>query len=235
MKKITVLCTMFCLMSLTMQADVTCYSEAEASVNDFWVDHFYYAKCTDYWGTGSKSFEDSEYVDFNGGSSVDFTNIRVPADAEYTIYLSYGIGWADAEGAVLTVNVNDEFVNQLILYTLISPPPAIYEFDVELYADYNNVIQFKQVKDWAILLGIQLVKKGGNSLSKENNGKHSVSGTIGGIHINNLSKNALVQIYSLEGQLIDSTRASSSFFNKSLNPGIYIVKIDDSVTKVLVK
>jgi hypothetical protein len=236
MKKIiTVLCTMLCMMNLTIQAEIICYPETQASINDFWIDHFYYAKCTDYVGTGSKSFEDSEYVDFNGGSSVDFTNIHVSADAEYTVRLSYGIGWADAEGAVLTLNVNDEFAHQLTLYTLTSPPPAVYEFDVELYADYDNVIQFRQVKDWPILQGIQLIKKEGNGLSKKNNVTHSISGVNGEIRIDNLSKNALIQIYSVEGQLIYSSKALNSFFCKPLNSGIYMVKINDTVSKVIVK
>lgn len=222
------------IMSIPAKAEVTCYTAAEAKSTDFWLDHFYYAQCTDWEGTNSKLFaENPEYIDFNGGSTVEFP-VRVSKDGEYIVTLSYGIGYADAEGATLTINVNAEFATQLTLYKLTADPPATIDFSVGLYADYDNVIQLKQVKDWPIIFGIQLSSNvsGNASVNEEN---FTIIPTTGAITIEKLRGENQIDIYSINGKIINSSKVNSSSFNYKLNEGLYIVKVNGTARKVVVK
>jgi hypothetical protein len=225
-------------LSSATQAQITCYPEEEATANEFWTSHFFYASCTDYIGTGSKLFEDgsSGMVDFNGGSSVDFTKIHVTEDAEYTVTLKYAIGWCDEFGATVTVFVNDELYDQLTLFRGAGDWPWSVEFDVELYSDYDNVIKFQQVKDWPILLGIQLTKQGGNGLDKINKSSYTLSSTQQEIKIENLSDASQIQIYSVDGKLIRSAKVAASAYSVPVQTsGVYIVKINGEANKVVVR
>ncbi len=216
--------------------EYVCYETTEAQSNDFWVEHMYYAKCTDYVGTGSKSFETSDYVDFNGGSTIDFTNIHVSKDGIYTVQLYYGIGWADNDGAGVKVNVNGELAKELVLYKLAGNPPAIEEFDVELYADYDNVIQLKQVKDWAITLGIKLVPQGATSLDKVSDNPYFVTAGNDLIKVQGLNgANNQIQVYGMDGKLVYSNLTEVSSLDIPATKGAYIVKVNGYATKVLVK
>ncbi|MDR1682074.1 MAG: DUF6383 domain-containing protein [Candidatus Symbiothrix sp.] len=222
--------------SVAAQAQNTCYTDAEASAPDFWTTHFYFATCTDYVGTNSKLFEDGStgYVDFNGGSSVDFTNIYVPSDAEYTVMLRYGIGWADESGATLTLNVNGDFVDQLVLFPGEGEKPWAMEFDVELYGDYNNTIQLVEVKDWPIILGIQLTPKVGSEIKKIDTPSYQLVSSNGKLTVSNLENNSRIRIYSIDGKLIQSVVAANSF-QTSLVPGVYVVKVNGEARKAIVK
>ena len=225
------------LFSFNATAQVVCYEEAESAVPDFWVDHFYYAKCTDYVSSGSKVFAgNDDYLDFNGGSTIDFTNIFVPKDGVYTVMLSYGIGYADETGAVVTVNVNGELADQLVLYRLTGAPPAICEFEVELWGDHNNVIQLKQTKDWAITLGIQLVSQGENAIRKVNENSYKISSENGTLRVSNLEGNDnQIRIHSIDSKLLQAVTVKTSSFETSLDSGFYIVSINGKASKVFVK
>jgi hypothetical protein len=226
------------LLSPFCRAQVTCYPESDATANDFWTDHFYYSTCTDYIGSGSKLFEDGSegYVDFNGGSSVDFTKIHVPNDAEYTVTIKYGIGWCDDLGATLTLNVNGEFVDQLILFRGDGEKPWTHEFDVELYSDYDNVIQLQQVKDWPILLGIQLTKKNGSNISTIEAANYTLSANKGKVVVGNLTGRNRIQIYSFEGKLIHNAFVESGSVEFPVQiSGFYVVNVNGTAKKILVK
>jgi len=236
MKKMLLISALFAFISLgnTLQAEVQCYTSDEAKTVDFWLEHFYYAVCTDWEGTGSKLFgPNNDYVDFNGGSTVEFP-VWVSKDGEYTVTLSYGIGWADDAGATLTVNVNNEFATQLVLHKLTADPPATIDFNVELFADYDNVIQLKQTKDWPIISGIQLSADfSGTEMIQAN--EFRVISTNGAISIEDLTGKNQIEIFSITGQRIDSSTTSSNSYNFTLEDGIYILKVNDSVRKVLVR
>lgn len=222
------------ILSVPVKAEVTCYTAAEVKIPDFWLDHFYYAQCTDWEGTGSKLFaENPDYIDFNGGSTVEFP-VRVSQDGEYVVTLSYGIGYADATGATMTINVNGEFATQLTLYKLIADPPATIDFSVELYADYDNVIQLKQVKDWPIILGIQLSSNISGTISVDEN-SFTIVPSSGAISIENLSGENQIDIYTINGKIINSEKVTSNSFNYKLNEGLYIVKVNGEARKVVVK
>jgi len=135
-----------------------CYTSTQSSKSDFWLNHFYYATCTDYAGTGSKLTADGLYVDFNGGSSVTFNNIYVSETSDYTVKLNYGIGYTDANGAQFKVYVNGNYTQTYTVYNLTQTAPAIIEFNVRLQADANNNIRIEQVKDWPTIYGIELDK-----------------------------------------------------------------------------
>lgn len=221
-------------MCLPVKAEVTCYTTAEVKIPDFWLEHFYYAQCTDWEGTGSKLFaENPDYIDFNGGSTVEFP-IRVSKDGEYVVTLSYGIGYADATGATMTVNVNGEFATQLILYKLTADPPATIDFSLELYADYDNVIQLKQVKDWPIILGIQLTSTVSGNISVVDN-SFTVVPTSGAISIQNLKGENQIDIYTINGRVINSSKVTSNSVDYKLNDGLYIIKVNGEARKVVVK
>ncbi|MCX6307544.1 MAG: IPT/TIG domain-containing protein, partial [Bacteroidia bacterium] len=52
---------------------VVCYDGGTSGANNFWLTHFYYAKCTDYVGSNTKEVAGSDYLDYNGGSNINFT------------------------------------------------------------------------------------------------------------------------------------------------------------------
>jgi len=222
-------------MSTNVQSQVICYEVEESSAVGFWFDHFYFAKCTDWEATNSKLFaDDNDYIDFNGGSSVDFTNIFVEEDGDYTVIMKYGIGYANpTDGALLTINVNGQLAEQLVLYRLTEPRPASIEFTVELWAEWDNVIQLKQERDWPILLGIQL--SDGSGIAKTQQEVYSVYASNGMIGVKNLMGSSYVQVYSIDGKLISSVSTIEATVNLPAKPGFYIVKINGTTQKVVVR
>lgn len=213
-----------------------CYDKSESNAIDFWNNHFYYAVCTDYVGTGSKLFsENNSYIDFGGGSSIVFDNIYMSESKEYTMSVSYGIGYADAEGAKMKLYVNDEYLTTITLFKLDQDPPATIDIPVELYSDWNNVIKLEQQKDWPILLGIQL--KGGNSTINNANQqpKYNVSVSNSILYVQGLNKaDNKVDVYNVKGSLVESKICGESY-TKTLAKGLYLLKINGETTKVLVR
>jgi len=225
-----------CLFYVTAKGQVTCYDESESTATDFWFSHFYYAKCTDYLGTGSKLFGDNnDYIDFNGGSSVEFTKIRVATEGEYIARLSYGIGYADDEGAVFKLFVNDEFISSFTVYRLTSDPPATIDLPVYLYPDWDNSIKIQQQKDWPIVLGIQLINPASEVINHSLNNvriivnNHSL--LISGLQEEKSNK---IAIFSSEGRLISSEVVLNNTYRKELKAGLYFIKINDSAIKVII-
>lgn len=225
----------FLLTAIPAKADVTCYSPEEASTVDFWLEHLYYAKCTDWEGTGSKLFgENPDYIDFNGGSTIDFP-LKVSKDGVYTVTLSYGIGWAhETDGATMLINVNGNFSGQLTVHRLTADPPATIDFEVELFANYDNVIQLKQSVHWPIILGIQLSAKTTGTISAEED-TFRVFSSKGAIEIDRMTGKNQIDIYAVNGKKLHSTVLTSSSFNYGLPEGLYIVKVNGKAKKVIVK
>ncbi|MFV0468499.1 MAG: T9SS type A sorting domain-containing protein [Dysgonomonas sp.] len=137
--------------------EATCYSQSETQTDDFWMSHLYYAQCTDYVGSGSKLVGDGPYIDFNTGSAVDFTKIKVSKTGRYTVQLSYGIGYADGQGAQFKVYVNGEYDQTYTVYTLSQTPPATINIEADLVSGKENSIKLVQQKDWPTILGIKLL------------------------------------------------------------------------------
>lgn len=239
MKKLFLLTLGFLAVSFSsnLTAQVTCYGEEESKATDFWLGHFYYAKCTDYASTGSQLFGGNpDCVEFTGGSTIDFTNIYVSTDDSYLVMLYYGIGWCDELGAYVDLNVNGEFTDQLILFpSTVVGEDATYQFEVELYADYSNVIQLKNVKDWPAFRGFQ-ISKNPNSISELKENSFTVSSSNGVLSIDNLKQDgSRIQINSIDGRLIQSVTTYSSSYTSSLNPGLYMVNVNGDVTKIFIE
>lgn len=133
----------------------TCYSDSESKSADFWLSHLFYAQCTDYEGTGSKLFEGGPYIDFGGGSSVEFNNVNVSQSGDYIVRLSYGIGYAGSAGAQMKVYTNGVYSQTCTVYSLTQNPPATIDLNVKLESGINS-IKFEQSVDWPTILGIQL-------------------------------------------------------------------------------
>ena len=229
------------IMSTNAQV-VTCHDATVSSANDFWLNNFYFSKCTDYISTGGKDISDplwSSYVDFNGGASIDFTNIRVSQDGAYTARLTYGIGWAEAiVGANFNLIVNDEFIGNYTVFAIENPDPAVprtIDLPVTLSTDWDNVIKIEQVKDWPTTLGIQLMRVS-TGISDVKQKTFTVSGINKSIQINKLTnKSNFVEIYSIEGKLIDSKTIQQESFVKAMEKGLYIVKVNGIAAKVVVQ
>lgn len=238
------LMSLFSIKALFAQDVVSCYTDDEKKQTDFWLDHYYYAVCTDYEGTGSKLFAvNPDYVDFNGGSTVDFTDIYVsginPGDDEvdFVMGLWYGVGSDGPEGdkgAVFSVYVNEEIYDQPTVFELSSDPPAYMEIPVTLYTDYGNVIQLKQVKHWPIIYRIRLsqdpVNIADNSITHYN-----VSSSKGIIFIDGLAGNNKIEIYSPSGTLVNVANATGAGYSCYAGSGLYIVRIDGQAYKVVVE
>jgi len=220
---------------------VTCYDQTESSANDFWLTHFYYSKCTDYLNTGGKDISDpawAAYVDFNGGGYIDFTKIRVSADGDYIVRLSYGIGWAEpVVGANFNVIVNDEFTgNYVVLPQIVDPtnPPTI-DLPVTLSTDWDNEIKIQQNKDWPTTMGIQLLKTT-TAVKKVKENLFKVSGMNGMIQISKLEgAENNVEVFSMVGKRLLAETFSGSTFTKSINSGVYLVKVNGTPVKVVVQ
>jgi len=231
----------FSFMSANAQV-VTCHDATLSSANDFWLNNFYFSKCTDYISTGGKDISDplwSSYVDFNGGGSVDFTKIRVSQDGAYTARLTYGIGWAEAVvGANFNLIVNDEFVGNYSVFAIDNPDPAVLrtiDLPVTLSTDWDNVIKIQQAKDWPTTLGIQLLKKV-TSISDVKQKTFTISGMNNSIQIDKLTnKSNVIEIYTIEGKLIDSKTIQQESFVKAMDKGLYIVKVNGIAAKVVVQ
>ena len=234
MKKVLIFGFFIAFFAMSLKAQVTCYGQEESAEVGFWFDHFYYAKCTDWEATGSKLFgPDEDYIDFNGGSSVDFTNIFVEKDGDYTVTMSYGVGYADEEiGGLLNIFVNGQLAEQFNFFR--NPDrPITYEFTVELWADWDNVIQFKQERDWPILLGIQL--SNGSTITGKRVEAHSVYSSNGMINIVNPAGKCDVQIYSIDGKLVKSASSIEALISLPVRAGFYILKINGTAQKIIVK
>jgi len=224
--------------SLNAQVSVTCYEAPESEAPDFWLDHFYYGMCTDWEANNMKLVGEGPYMDFNGGASLVFNNVFVSETDTYTFFLTYGVGWADEiEGATMKLYVNDEFVQDVTVYR---PGEGeenqgrILPLTIELYGDeWANEIKFTQSVHWPTILGGQL-SKDPSGIKNNNKVSYSIATGDSSISISNLSGTNSVQVYDLAGRLIDSKTVSGSY-SASLQKGIYVVKVNNQATKVLVK
>ena len=220
-----------------MGEEVPCYTDEEKQTPDWFLDHPYYATCTDYIGTGSKPFGDNpEYVDFNSGSTVDFTDIYVSQDGYYELTVWYGTGFADETGATMEVNVNDAPWDILTMFQ-VTNPPVTQSIEIELYGGgFSNTIQFKQVKDWPILSRIQLeLVEGFSSTPSIETDTYSIVATKNIIAIDGLLQDSQVKIYSTTGALVDNAIATSNYLSNELPAGLYIVNVNGKSHKVLIK
>lgn len=226
------------LMSVNAQT-VTCFDATASSAKDFWLSNFYFSKCTDYLNTGGKDITNSSYVDFNGGGKVIFDKVYVSKDADYTCRLTYGIGWADpVSGCDFNLIVNDALLGK---YTVYGPHAAGTTIDLPLplgtlATDWNNIIVIQQARHWPTTLGMQLIKGLTNATPTINEYTFKVTGMNKCIQISNLTgdKNN-IDIFTLEGRLMNSEVVSGATFTKFVNQGVYLVKVNGTPVKVVVQ
>lgn len=235
MKK-TLLLFLFISIGLSkVLAQATCYTESEKKQVDFWLNHQYYAICTDYLGSGSKLFGGNpEMIDFNGGSTIDFTDVFVSKEGTYTLTLWYGVGWGGDMAGRLNLFVNGDIFDQLVFGNMEGIATA--DFEIELYEGYNNTIQFKQTAEWPTLSRIQLTSapsSTGLTSSKEYN--YSISSTNKSIAIDKLEGVNTINTYTMNGNLVKSVTTTDPSINIPADNGLYIVKINGNAHKVAIK
>lgn len=229
------------LFSPNATAQVTCYGDESKDV-DFWLEHFYYAKCTDYENgidhAGGHIFPgDEDYIGPSAYGGIDFPGIYVSQDGTYTVRATYKIGWTDDAGALSDIKINGEWTEQLNLFPP-DPEPGTTEFEAELYSDYDNLIQILSVKDWPAFLGIQILPLSGSGtkMSETNEIPFSIRILNGMLSIDNLTEtNNYIQINSMDGRLIESVTTSSSSYSTPLTAGLYMVNVNGKVMKAIIK
>ncbi|MEI8274297.1 MAG: hypothetical protein WCG08_16920, partial [Paludibacter sp.] len=210
---------------------VTCYDVMTSGVNDFWLSHFYYAKCTDYVGSNTKEVSGSDYLDFNGGSNIDFTNISVTDAGSYVATINYHSGFPTN---TLNVSVNTG-INVLTSNLPLSATPTTFDIPVTLLAGSNS-IKLTQATNWPRVLGIQLSRSFSTSFSAEKQYKYTVTGFNKSIKICGLNtKINHIEIFSIEGRLIDSEMTQQATCVRAINQGIYLVKVNGKPSKVVVQ
>lgn len=239
MKKVLLVLGVMGLLSQSAQVsaqEITCYDPAEASAVGFWFEHPYFGKCTDYEGAGSKSFEGSSYIDFNGGSSVIFDNIYVEEDGTYYMTLNYGTGWAhDTDGCSMTLWINDEWKERITVMK-VDAPPAQLTLEVELWGDgFENIIRLTQDEHWPIVLGIELSMTDPASSVKLEKATYTIDTVDGEIVINNLEGKSDIRVYGIDGKLVDSAVTSNASYHKTVAKGVYVVKVNERAHKVSVQ
>ncbi|MEI8273223.1 MAG: CBM35 domain-containing protein, partial [Paludibacter sp.] len=131
---------------------VICYDGGTSGANDFWLTHFYYAKCTDYVGSNTKEVAGSDYLDFNGGSNINFTNISVTNAGNYIARLTYTSGFA-TNALYVSVNLGANVSTSNIPQANTS---STFDIPVTLIAGANT-LKLTQSTNWPRVLGIQLV------------------------------------------------------------------------------
>ena len=210
---------------------VTCYDVMTSGVNDFWLSHFYYAKCTDYVGSNTKEVAGSDYLDFNGGSNINFTNISVTDAGSYVATINYYSGFSTN---TLNVSVNSGIDISTDNFPL-SATPTTFDKPVTLVAGSNS-IKLTQATNWPRVLGIQLSKSVSTSLYPTKKSNYIISGLSNSIKISGLNtKINTIEIFSIEGRLIDSETIQQGTFTKAINQGIYLVKVNGETYKVVVQ
>lgn len=218
---------------------VDCKDSTLASAPDFWLSNFYFSKCTDYLNTGGKDFGTSALVDFNTNGYINFNNIFISKDADYTARLTYGIGYADpVTGCDFNLIVNDAFVSKFTVFTPNTPGTTI-NLPLPLgtlATDWNNVIKIQQARHWPTTLGIQLLKGLPSAVPVVKEYPFKISVINKSIQISSLTneKNK-IEIFSVEGRLINSEIAIGTSFTKSFNQGVYLVKVNGTPVKVVVQ
>ena len=239
-------CTVFSIGSANAQVSETpvCYDASETEQVDFWLDHFYYAKCTDYSDktasgghAGGYVFEaNTNYIGLAAWGGLDWDGIRVSQDGTYRVQIVYGIGYCDDQGAWANLQVNGELMDQLIFFVP-EPSPGTIEIEAELYANYDNIIQLISVKDWPVFLGIQIFPLEDTGISTPQESSYTVSCIDGTLVVNDLTGiNDRISIYTPDGKLINSiTSNTSSSYSTSLAAGMYIINVNGCASKILVK
>lgn len=241
MKNLLLLGLFIAFFSFNANAQVTCYGD-ESKATDFFLENFYYAKCTDYEHgidhAGGYVFDGNpDYIGPAAWGGIDFPNIQVSKDGMYKVQMTYGIGWCDEQGAWVGLKVNGIPVDQLILY-IPEPSPGVIEFEVELYSDYDNLIQILSVKDWPVILGIQIFPLDPTEITTPQTDENTFSTFFadGVLSINNLTgNNNQIQVNSIDGKLIQSVTTSSTSYTIPLNTGLYIVNINGKAIKISAK
>ena len=199
------------LFSFTATAQVTCYGEESKDV-DFWLEHFYYAKCTDYLHgidhNGGYVFEpNQDYIGPAAWGGVDFTDIYVSKDGTYKVQMTYGIGATDELGAWTDLKVNGQLTGEQLVMYIPEPSPGTIEFYVDLYEDYPNMIQIISVKDWPVLLGIQIfpLETSGTDAVQMDEKPFTLSSENGVLSVNNLNESEnSIQISTIDGRIINA-------------------------------
>ncbi len=229
-------------------AEPLCYDQTESETTDFWLEHFYYAKCADYSNktatgghAGGMIYEGNpNYIAFQFYGGLDFDGIYVAKDGTYHVEVVYGIHGCDALGAGADLVVNGEKVKSLVFPQLFDITLGTIEFDVDLRADTANLIQLISVKDYPVFSGIQIhpTENIGTSVAQiETRMPYQVSCFDEILTVDGLTGiSDLIQIHSLNGQLIHSIVSNASdTYSVSLTTGLYIITVNGSAIKAAVK
>ncbi len=234
-----------------------CPTVAQATSEDWYLNHMYDARCTELTNTFEKDggayiylnaenekikiTASGEWMDFYFAdpSSVVFDSIYVSKDDYYDLKWYFHQDVVDGEataGSKTQIWVNDELAGEFTTYISdedVELDEVVYE-GIELYADYPNKIKLLKVNGWPLTRGIQL--------SREATGIHNtqvasffITSSDGLLTINRLSGESRITIYSIGGVQLQTVTTTASHYTIPMTAGAYIVKVNDQFAKAVVR
>lgn len=234
-----------------------CPTVAQATSEDWYLNHMYDARCTELTNTFEKDggayiylnaenekikiTASGEWMDFYYAdpSSVVFDSIYVSKDDYYDLKWYFRQDVVDGEataGSKTQIWVNDELAGEFTTYISdadVELDEVVYE-GIELYADYPNKVKLLKVNGWPLTRGIQLSREG-TGIHNTNAVSFFVTSLDGMLTINRLSGESTITVYSISGTRLQTVTTTASSYTIPLTSGAYIVKVNDQFAKAVVR
>ncbi len=234
-----------------------CPTVAQATSEDWYLNHMYDARCTELTNTFEKDggayiylnaenekikiTASGEWIDFYFAdpSSVVFDSIYVSKDDYYDLKWYFHQDVVDGEvtaGSKTQIWVNDELAGEFTTYISdedVELDEVVYE-GIELYADYPNKIKLLKGNGWPLTRGIQLSREG-TGIHNTQAASFFVTSSDGLLTINRLSGESQITIYSIGGAQLQTVTTTASHYTIPMTAGAYIVKVNDQFAKAVVR
>lgn len=234
-----------------------CPTPKQAHSDNWYLNHMYDARCTNLTNTWEKDGGAYIYTNTEGGkvkitangewldfyfadpSSIVFDSIYVSEDGYYDMTWFFRLDYidgADEAGSASQLYVNDELVDQIVVWKTTGDTEVDqtkYE-GLELWADFPNKIVIQKINGWPLTRGIQLSGEG-MGIKNAHTASFFVSVADGAMTLNRLSGNSDIAIYSLTGEQVLTAATTEVTYTVSLPQGAYIVKVNGEYAKAVVR
>jgi len=233
-----------------------CPTEAQAKSENWFFNHMYDARCTELTNTWQKDngayiytnvegenikiTESGEWLDFYWAdpSSIVFDSIYVSQDVvcDFAWYFRCdNIDGDMLDGSTSQIWVNDElFASHTVWISEVEGMDTTVVEGIELYADWPNKIKIVKGNGWPLTRGIKLLG-GLTALRNVADVRFFVIARSGQIEINRLEGMSNITICSMTGTKVYETTTQTPSLVVDLQPGAYLVKVNGSVKKAVVR